>query len=232
MILRHVDELPHGLINNAEALVGEDGRELAAYIGWIRDRILSQRDGADYEPTLHVDCYGTIGEMFDTLDKCARYLSELGEIAAPFRLRIEQPVQAPSRVEQIACLAQLRRRLRSDGATVQLVADEWCNTLADVHAFLAGDAADMVQVKLPDVGGLDASIQALLACREAGVLAYCGGSCTETELSAQIAAGVAMGVDADLVLARPGMGVDEAVMVVRNEMRQTATLVRARGGLQ
>jgi methylaspartate ammonia-lyase len=88
----------------------------------------------------------------------------------------------------------------------------------------------MLQVKLPDVGGLDASIRALLACKQAGVLAYCGGSCTETELSAQIAAGVAMGVDADLVLARPGMGIDEAVMVTRNEMRRTAVLARARGG--
>ena len=85
----------------------------------------------------------------------------------------------------------------------------------------------MIQVKLPDVGSLDSSIRALLACRQAGALAYCGGSCTETEQAARIAAGVAMGVDADLVLARPGMGVDEAVMVTRNEMRRTVALAHA-----
>jgi methylaspartate ammonia-lyase len=82
----------------------------------------------------------------------------------------------------------------------------------------------MLQVKLPDVGGLDGSIRSLLACREAGLLAYCGGSCTETEQSARVAAGVAMGAEADVVLARPGMGVDEAVMVTRNEMRRTLAL--------
>jgi methylaspartate ammonia-lyase len=37
-----------------------------------------------------------------------------------------------------------------------------------------------------------------------------------------------MAVHADLLLARPGMGVDEAVMVTRNEMRRTAALVAHR----
>ncbi len=229
MILRRVDELPHGLINNV-ALVGDDGRELEAYVDWIRERILTHRDGPDYEPTLHLDCYGTLGETFPSLASCARYVARLGELAAPLRLRIEQPVHAGSRAEQIKVMARLRRMLRDAGSDVELVADEWCNTLDDVRAFIAGDAADMLQVKLPDVGGLDDSIGALLACKEAGVAAYCGGSCTETERSAQIAAGVAIGVGADLLLARPGMGVDEAVMVTRNEMRRTVALARTRSG--
>ncbi|WCB95148.1 Methylaspartate ammonia-lyase [Baekduia alba] len=228
MILREVDELPHGLINHAPTLVGPDGRVLAEYVRWIRDRILDHRASSEYSPTLHIDTYGTIGETFGAGDACAAFLAELGRLAAPFTLRIEQPVHAASRVEQIAVLAQLRGRLRAAGSTVQLVADEWCNTLEDVEAFIAGDAADMLQVKLPDVGGLDASIRALIACKEAGVLAYCGGSCTETERAARIAAGVAMGVGADLLLARPGMGIDEAVMVTRNEMRRTLALVGAR----
>jgi methylaspartate ammonia-lyase len=229
MIMHRVEELPHGLINNA-ALVGENGRELASYIQWIRDRVLRHRDVPDYTPTLHIDCYGTIGEAFGALEDCARFLAELGELAEPFPLRVEQPVQAASRAEQITSLARLRRLLHSAGSAVQLVADEWCNTLDDVNAFLAAGAADMLQVKMPDVGGLDASIRALLACKEAGVGAYCGGSCTETERAAQVAAGVAMGVDADLLLARPGMGVNEAIMVVRNEMRCTLALVGSRRG--
>ncbi len=227
MILRRVDELPHGLINTV-ALVGDDGHELAAYVDWIRERVLTHRDGPDYEPTLHLDCYGTLGEAFPSLPACARYIARLGELATPLRLRIEQPVQARSRGEQIELMARLRRLLRDAGSAVELVADEWCNTLDDVRAFIAGDAADMLQVKLPDVGGLDDAIGALLACKEAGVAAYCGGSCTETERAAQIAAGVAVGVDADLLLARPGMGVDEAVMVTRNELRRTVALAQTR----
>jgi methylaspartate ammonia-lyase len=227
MILRRIDELPHGLINNA-SLVGADGGVLAAYVEWIRDRILDHRADPGYTPTLHLDCYGTVGEVFGSLDACANYAAELGRLAEPFPLRVEQPVHAASRAEQIAAMAELRQRLRDLGSGVQLVADEWCNTLADIEAFIAADAADMLQVKLPDVGGLDASIRALLACTRAGVGAYCGGSCTETERGAQVAAGVAMGVGADLLLARPGMGVDEAAMVVRNEMRRTSAVIAAR----
>lgn len=227
MILREVDELPHGLINNA-SLVGTRGELLAGYVEWIRDRVLDHRANPAYHPTLHLDCYGMLGAVFGSLRDCAHFIAELGERAAPFPLRMEQPVQAASREDQIAVMAKLRRHLREAGSPVQLVADEWCNTLADVKEFIAADAADMLQVKMPDVGSLDASVQALLACKDAGVLAYCGGSCTETERSARVAAGVAMGVDADLLLARPGMGIDEAVMVVRNEMRRTRAIVRDR----
>jgi methylaspartate ammonia-lyase len=219
MILRRVDELPHGLINHAR-LVGEDGGELERYIAWIRDRILAHRDGPDYAPTLHLDTYGTIGAVFGSLERCAAYISRLGEVAAPFALRIEQPVHGGSREEQIEVLVTLRRLVEG----VELIADEWCNTLADVEAFAQAGAGDMLQVKLPDVGGLDGSIRSLLACREAGLLGYCGGSCTETEQSARVAVGVAMGAGADVMLARPGMGVDEAVMVTRNEMQRTLAL--------
>ncbi len=228
MILREVDELPHGLINNASELVGADGGLLLAYVGWVRGRVLDCRDSPHYEPVLHFDCYGTLGEVFDTLAGCATYLAQLEAAAAPLRLRIEQPVHAASRSEQIETLATLRKMLAAAGSGVELVADEWCNTLEDVRAFATAEAAHMLQVKTPDLGGIDATIEALLACKAGGALAYCGGSSTDTERAGQICAGVAMGTDADLLLARPGMGVDEAVMVVRNEMSRTRALVDSR----
>ena len=227
MVLREVDELPHGLINNIK-LVGENGGRLLDYVAWVRDRVSALRESDGYLPVLHFDCYGTIGQVFPDLDRAAGYLARLGEAAAPLTLRIEQPVDAGSRDLQIATLARLRSALERDGSDVQLVADEWCNTRRDVEAFVASGCVHMVQVKMPDLGSLDEAIRALLTCREYGVAAYCGGSCTETERSGQICAGVAMGVDADVVLARPGMGVDEAVMVVRNEMRRTRALIEAR----
>jgi methylaspartate ammonia-lyase len=220
MVLREVDELPHGLINNARELVGADGSLLLEYVAWVRDRVLALRDRDDYQPVLHFDTYGTLGEVFDVRE-CADFLLRLGEAAAPLKLRIEQPMDGGSRDGQIRVLAELRARL--DGR-VELIADEWCNTLDDVRAFVAADCADMIQVKTPDLGGLDASIEALLACKAGGIGAYCGGSCTDTERAAQVITGLAMGVDADLLLARPGMGVDEAVMVTRNEMSRTRVL--------
>jgi methylaspartate ammonia-lyase len=228
MILREVEELPHGLINNASALVGEDGELLLAYVGWVRDRVLECRESPRYEPVLHFDCYGTLGEVFDTLAGCGTYLARLEAAAAPLRLRIEQPVQAGSRAEQIEALSTLRKILAAAGSGVELVADEWCNTLDDVRAFAAAEAGHMLQVKTPDLGGIDATIEALLACKAGGALAYCGGSSTDTERAGQICAGVAMGTNADLLLARPGMGVDEAIMVVRNEMSRTRALIESR----
>ncbi|MFM7552407.1 MAG: methylaspartate ammonia-lyase, partial [Actinomycetota bacterium] len=53
-----------------------------------------------------------------------------------------------------------------------------------------------------------------------GIGVFIGGSCAETDLSAQLSAQLAMAVDADQVLAKPGMGVDEGIAIVRNAMRR------------
>ena len=44
------------------------------------------------------------------------------------------------------------RALRARGSRVQIVADEWANTVDDIRAFNAAGAADVVQVKTPDLG--------------------------------------------------------------------------------
>ena len=61
-----------------------------------------------------------------------------------------------------------------------------------------------------------------------GVMAYCGGSATETDRSAQVTVHVAMACGADQVLAKPGMGVDEGIMIVRNEMARVLALAASR----
>lgn len=230
MVLRAVESLPHGLINNADRLVGSDGQLLLDYVAWVRDRVLRRRLDPGYEPVMHIDCYGTIGDVFDSLPEVAGFLARMGECSAPFLLRVEQPVRAQSREAQIDVLLRLRKCLADLGSPVQLVADEWCNTHDDVVAFLQAGAADMLQIKMPDVGSIDETVRSVLACHAAGVAAYCGGSCTETDLSARVATQVAMGAGADVLLARPGMGVDEAVMVARNEMARTLAVIEHRSG--
>jgi methylaspartate ammonia-lyase len=79
----------------------------------------------------------------------------------------------------------------------------------------------MIQVKMPDLGGIHASIDAIAACKEAGVSAFLGGSCAETDVSARISAHVALAAQPDLILAKPGMGVDEAISLIHNEMART-----------
>src|SRR3712207_7527548 len=42
MVLRGVGALPHGLVNDVSK-VGPDGEHLAAYVTWVRDRVLALR---------------------------------------------------------------------------------------------------------------------------------------------------------------------------------------------
>jgi methylaspartate ammonia-lyase len=232
MILKGVDVLPHGLFNSVGVL-GTRGERLEEYLGWLVGRIGQLRPDGDYRPRLHVDTYGTVGLAFGgDLGAVADYLARLGEIAAPFELAVEHPVDAGSREGQLAAFAELRGRLRALGSGVRLVVDEWCNTLDDVRAFVAADAVDVVHVKTPDLGSLTNTAEALLLVRDAGLEAYCGGTCNETDRSAQVSAHVAMACQASQVLAKPGMGVDEGVMIVGNEMARTAALAATRPGVR
>lgn len=225
MILKEVDVLPHGLINNVDEKVGPGGEIFIEYVRWVRDRILALRRNSAYAPRLHFDTYGTIGDALGRdVAAMVSYFAALEAAAAPFGLQIEHPLDAGSRAGQIKAMARLRRGLRESGVSVRVVADEWCNTLEDIHAFVDGEAADVIHVKLPDLGGLDDSIEALLYVSKHGLVAYCGGSCTETERSAQISAHVAMACGAGQVLAKPGMGVDEGLEIVSNEMARVAAL--------
>jgi methylaspartate ammonia-lyase len=229
MVLKEADVLPHGLVNQVDSKLGFDGEILARYVSWVRDRILALRMRDDYEPMIHLDVYGTIGLAFDRdIARVARYLVALEELAAPFRLRVEHVIDAGGRDPQIETSAALRSALQERGSRVQIAVDEWCNTLKDIELFVAARAADVIHVKTPDLGGVNNTIEALLHVRRAGLEAYCGGTCNETDRSAQVSAHIAMACGAAQVLAKPGMGVDEGMMIVGNEMARTAALVAAR----
>jgi methylaspartate ammonia-lyase len=229
MILKGVDVLPHGLINNVAEKFGPSGEILAGYVRWLVGRIGDLAPSAGYRPRLHLDLYGCAGLAFDgDTDAVAAYLAALGQIAQPYDLAIEHPIDAGSREAQLAAFRRLREGLSERGSAVRVVVDEWCNTLDDVRAFVAAGAADVIHVKTPDLGSIGNTVAALLLARDAGLEAYCGGTCNETDRSAQVTAHVAMACQATQVLAKPGMGVDEGLMIVGNEMARTAALVRAR----
>ncbi len=228
MILRQIDVLPHGLINSMDK-VGPEAGDLLEYVGWVASRVAARRTRPDYAPVLHFDLYGTLGILrSDDLKEIARDIGRIREVARPFRLRLEGPIDLGSRAAQIEGLAELRALLRAQGTDVAIVADEWCNSLDDVRAFVAGDAADMIQVKTPDLGSVGSVIEALLHCRRHGVSAYSGGTCNETDRSAQVTTHIAVACGAAQTLAKPGMGVDEGCMIVRNEMSRLLTLAAGR----
>jgi methylaspartate ammonia-lyase len=221
MLLKGVPVLPHGLFNSVEK-VGAEGERLRSYLAWLADRA-EQLGPPNYRPRLHVDVYGTVGELFGPpYDRAAvtEYVASLAEAAAPYPLQIEGPVDAGGRAEQIAAMGELRDGLAGAGVPVDIVADEWCDGLDDVRAFVDADAADVVQVKTPDLGEITRSAEAVTYCQGTDVRAYVGGTCNETTASARACAHLALATDAAQVLAKPGMGFDEGYAVVTNEMRR------------
>lgn len=229
MILKGADVLPHGLFNNVKEKLGENGEKLKDYVAWLRDRIDANKTCEEYKPILHIDVYGTIGEAFDNdTMKMADYLTELEAIAAPYHLRIEGPMDVGTRQGQLEAMAALTKEVDERGINVELVADEWCNTLEDVKDFVDHNAGHMIQIKTPDLGGINNSAEAILYCKENGKGAYSGGTCNETSRSSEVLTNVAMACGADQVLAKPGMGVDEGLMIVNNEMERVLALIAYR----
>jgi methylaspartate ammonia-lyase len=226
MILKSVDVLPHGLINTRE-LVGSDGDALVDYVTWLTDRIQELRPDPDYTPVIHLDVYGQIGAVVaGDVARSADILQRLERAAAPHQLRVEHPIHAPSRDAQIAILGELSSLLRSRAATVQLIADEWANTAEDIHVFAAAGVVDLIQIKTPDLGSLQHTVDAILDCKAHGVGPVIGGTCAETDLSARATTHIGLATGATQMLAKPGMGVDEGMMIVSNEMNRALALDR------
>jgi methylaspartate ammonia-lyase len=231
MIIKEAQVLPHALINNVETKLGKNGEKLAEYVVWLRERILNNRLSADYNPVLHIDVYGTIGVAFgdNNYKAMGDYLAKLEELAKPFRLRIEGPMDCDTdRETQMVALAGLTKELDDRGINVELVADEWCNTLDDIKYFADNKAGHMIQIKTPDLGGINNTIEAVLYCKEKGIGSYQGGTCNETERSAQVCVNCAMATQPDQILAKPGMGVDEGYMIVYNEMQRILAVRNAK----
>ncbi len=225
MIIKGADVMPHALINNVETKLGKNGEILKEYAGWLRDRVSEKKSGEGYMPIFHIDVYGTIGAAFDNdFKKVAEYIKDLGDTVKPYHLRIEGPCDVDEREGQIKALAEICKNLKEMGSDVEIVADEWCNTYEDVVDFADADSGDMLQVKTPDLGGVNNTIEALLYCRKAGKGAYCGGTCNETDRSSQVLTNIAMACGAAQCLAKPGMGVDEGYMIVNNEMNRVVAL--------
>lgn len=229
MIIKKADIMPHALINNVNDKLGDNGQKLLEYVKWLKDRILEVRVDEQYYPILHIDVYGTIGIAFNNdYDKIVDYLGELEMAAFPLSLRIEGPIDVEERQGQMEALKKLRRMADYKGVHVEIVADEWCNTLDDIKFFADNKAGHMLQIKTPDLGGINNIIEAVLYCREKGIGAYQGGTCNETDRTAQVCVHVAMATSPVQILAKPGMGFDEGYMIVYNEMQRILALTKAK----
>ena len=229
MLLKGVDALPHGLINNVPDKLGYKGEKLEEYIRWLVARVEKLRTRPDYKPSLHIDVYGTIGLIFDQdANRVADYIAGLEKAAGPLELYIEGPVDAGSKDAQIEELGKITRRLKQLGSPIKLVADEWCNTYEDVVDFTDAQCCHMAQIKTPDLGGIHNIVESVLYCNRHGMEAYQGGTCNETDVSARTCVHLALAARPMRMLVKPGMGFDEGMNIVYNEMHRTLALLKAR----
>ncbi|MGH7063746.1 MAG: methylaspartate ammonia-lyase [Stellaceae bacterium] len=228
MILKCVELLPHASFQQVERDIGLEGEKLLAYAEGVVRRIREVGDPG-YRPMIHLDLYGTLGELFGgDIEAIAAYLAKLEAAVHPHRLLVESFVIAGSRAAQIEAFAALRAAIARRGLGVGIIVDEWCNTLDDIKAFADAAAADYAQIKTPDLGGINNSIEAVLYARAKGMGSCLGGSGNETDQSARITAQVGLATQPDFLLSKPGFGGDEALMIQTNEMVRTLALIEAR----
>ncbi|MDB6000196.1 MAG: hypothetical protein JWP52_1895 [Rhizobacter sp.] len=227
VIMKRAAVLPHASFTLAKDL-GPNGQALMDYAISIAQRI--QEVGApDYKPRIHLDLYGSLGDLFgDDVEGLIDYLARLAQAVKPFNLLIETPIIAKSRQAQIDVFSRVKAGLRARGSNMGLIADEWCNTLDDIRVFTEAKACDYVQIKTPDLGGINNSIEAVIYCKANGMGCCLGGTANETDLSARITAQIALATGPDFMLSKPGIGADEGLMILTNEMLRTIALVQRR----
>src|SRR5687768_8848948 len=228
VILKRVELLPHASFQIVSEHIGSQGEKLAAFVRRVAARCKEIGD-PDYRPRIHVDLYGTLGELFAMkIEPLADYLGALRQESGPYGLLVESPMIAQTQEEQIEKFAALRRVLSDRGIDVGLIADEWCNTLPDIKRFAAAAAADFVQIKTPDLGSIHNTIEAVLYCKANGMGACLGGTANETDQSTRISTHIGLACQPDFMLSKPGLGADEALMIQTNEMARTLALLQSR----
>ena len=228
VILKRVELLPHASFQIVSEHIGTQGEKLAAFVRRVASRCKEIGD-PDYKPRIHVDLYGTLGELFEMdVARIGDYLGKLRQESGPYGLLVESPMIAKTQQEQLDKFSAVRRLLKEKGIDVGLIADEWCNTLADIKLFSAAAAADFVQIKTPDLGSIHNTIEAVLYCKANGMGACLGGTANETDQSTRITCHIGLACQPDFMLSKPGLGADEALMIQTNEMARTLAILQAR----
>jgi methylaspartate ammonia-lyase len=225
-ILKRADLLPHSSFTQVERDVGLRGEKLLEYARRVVARI-AEIGEPGYRPTIHLDVYGTLGELFSNdVDAIAGYLTELKATVGAHALMVEAPVIMETRQAQINIYQALCATLARTGSEAQVIVDEWCNTLDDVKAFADAGAGHLLQVKMPDLGGINNTIEAVLYARRKGIGVSLGGSLNETDQSSRITAHVGLACQPTYLFAKPSAGGDAGHMIQTNEMLRTLALLQ------
>jgi enolase len=98
----------------------------------------------------------------------------------------------------------------------------------DLKDWIDSKSIQRINIKTITLGGLHNIVDSILYCNRNGVGSMVGGTCNETDISAMAMANLAMATSPQSIAGRPGMGVDEGVMTVYNEMVRVGRLEKLR----
>ena len=153
-ILRRVEVFPHYLINNIKKL-----SELPELLEFTKNRIKELANDS-YSPYLHYDLYGMMGQKYGSdISKIIEEFKSWMDLVAPYKLILEAPFILETQEETIELTRELIHQKNEQGLDPIVCVDEWCNTLEDVKRITDAGAAEMIQIKTPDMGGLNQSIE-------------------------------------------------------------------------
>lgn len=218
MIVRRLAALPHSQVDHRESQVGKDGEVLLSYVAWLKDRIRRLGD-ATYRPVIHLDVHGAVGAIFaNRVNAIVDFLVRIHETLDGLAFRMESVALADSKEGQISLYAAIKNELARRNSPVWIVADEWANTLEDIKMFADSGCVHMIHLKTPDVGSLVDIVDATLHCKAKKMPVLLGGSCIETALSTRATIHLGMVTRPEMVLIKPGMGIDEGYMLCQGEM--------------
>jgi methylaspartate ammonia-lyase len=140
------------------------------YVSWLSGRIRKLRSRRA-TTGIALDVYGTIGLLFgnENYGAMALYLEKLAQAAETLPSAHRGPDGCGRAGAADAVCGSSARRWTSR-LPVELVADEWCNTLEDVKYFADNKAGHMLQIKTPGPGRHPETAEAVLYCREKGIV--------------------------------------------------------------
>jgi methylaspartate ammonia-lyase len=214
-IARRLAMFPQSAIQTAK-----ECEALPEYAGWIMRR-LHELAPPDYRPDMHFDFHSALGRMFENrVDAVGAYLAGIVATCKGLKVYFEDPMLASSTEEAIEQMARIRNWLESHGVDCGLIADQWANGREQMETFMAARVVHAMQIKMPDNGSLKNTVWALQQSRATGTLAFLGGSNNETDISSRATVHMGVAFGAWRMLSKPGMGFDEGVMVMTNELQR------------
>ena len=232
MIINRLSGLPHGQIDDIPTQLGLKGEILLSYASALKTRIVELGEN-NYFPVVHLDVHGAIGKIFENdAKKIADYVKGLEAAVKPYPLRVESIALGNTQEETLNLFSDIKKEMTALALTTVLVADEWANTKEDILKVAQSGVVGMVHIKMPDLGGIEETMAAVLGVKKFKVATLLGGSCIETDLTARVSVHVALACQPTALLTKPGMGIDENIQIMGNEMNRALSSVISHETLQ